>query len=268
MQVITSIQNPLIQEVRLLHQKKGRLEQKRFIAEGIRCLEMAHSANRIFKDVFHTEKASLIERNRNFLLQAAEQGSRLVPVHEEVMKRLSQTETNQGIVAIAEIEESIITDLHSNMKVLVLDRLQDPGNIGTAIRNAVAFGFDAIIFLTGCGDPWNEKVVRSSAGTLFHTRLIISAQDQEVVSHLRDLNLPLVVSALENAESILRQPWLRDPLTLVIGNEGQGVADWLLAQANYRIKIPMIGPAESLNAGVAAGILMYHMQKQTLALEK
>lgn len=261
MQVITSIQNPLIQEARLLHQKKGRQEQKRFITEGIRCLEMAHSANRSFQDVFHTEKASLNERNRNFLVQAAQKGSRLVPVHEEVLKKLSQTETPQGIVAIAEIEESKMSDLHAHMKVLVLDRLQDPGNIGTAIRNAVAFGFDAIVFLTGCGDPWNEKVVRSSAGTLFHTRLILSEGDHEVVSHLRDLNLPLVVSALENAESIQSQPWLTEPLALVIGNEGQGVADWLLVQADYRLKIPMRGPAESLNAGVAAGILMFHMQK-------
>jgi len=268
MQVITSIQNPLIQEARLLQQKKGRNDQKRFLTEGIRCLEMAHSAGYVFPIVFFTEKAAVMERNQDFLSLALQKGSRLVAVHEDVMKRLSQTETNQGLVAVAEMIESPISEIKSDMKILVLDRLQDPGNIGTAIRNAVAFGFDAVVFLSGCGDPWNEKVVRASAGTLFHIRIVIPEQDQEVVSHFLEIKLPLVVSALEDTENINRQLWLKDPLALVIGNEGQGIADWLLRIADHRLKIPMTGPAESLNAGVAAGILMYHMQKETLAQEK
>jgi TrmH family RNA methyltransferase len=177
------------------------------------------------------------------------------------MRRLSQTVANQGLVAIAEMKEHALSEINSTMRILILDRLQDPGNIGTAIRNAVAFGFDAVVFLAGCGDPWNDKVVRASAGTLFYIRMVIPEQDLELVTLLSKHKLPLVVSALENAEDLENQPWLREPLALVIGNEGQGVADWLLQVADYRLKIPMTGPAESLNAGVAAGILLYHMQK-------
>jgi len=261
MQVITSVQNPMIQEARTLHQKKGRIALKKFLIEGIRSLEMAHSAGQSFDTVFFTEKASELERNKSFLSQASLNGSRLIPVGEEVMRRLSQTEANQGLVAVAEITEHSISEIKPTMKVLVLDRLQDPGNIGTAIRNAVAFGFDAVVFLSGCGDPWNDKAVRASAGTLFYIRMVIPEQEKDLVSLFSELKLPLVVSALENAENLEQQAWLRDPLALVIGNEGQGVAEWLLQVADHRLKIPMAGPAESLNAGVAAGILMYHMQK-------
>ena len=261
MQIITSIQNPLIQEARSLHQKKGRIALKKFLIEGIRALEMAHAAGQSFDTVFFTAKASELERNKTFLSQATLKGTRLIPVGEEVMRRLSQTEANQGLVAIADIKDYPLSEINSTMRVLILDRLQDPGNIGTAIRNAVAFGFDAVVFLSGCGDPWNDKAVRASAGTLFYIRMVIPEQDLELVSLVSKLKLPLVVSALENAEDLEHQPWLREPLALVIGNEGQGVADWLVQAANYRLKIPMTGPAESLNAGVAAGILLYHMQK-------
>ncbi|MPM31529.1 23S rRNA (uridine(2479)-2'-O)-methyltransferase [bioreactor metagenome] len=262
MSAITSMQNKTIQEIRLLQQRKERRAQGNFIVEGIRNLEMALTAQTSLLILCYTPKALADVRMKGFIDKMRESACKLFEVSEAIMEKISQIETSQGLLGVCAMKSTPINELKSDMRVVILDRLQDPGNIGTVIRSAVAFGFDAVAFLPGNGDPWNDKVVRASAGTLFHMKLIEAQSTEDILFHLRRIQLPIVVTALDQAEELADQPWLKQPLALVVGNEGMGVSDIWLQEADRKVKIPMMGPAESLNVGVATGILLYSMQKK------
>ena len=259
MQELISIQNPLIQQMRKLQQKKARLQSNLFLCEGIRNLETAFSAKAKIHSLFVTAEALEKERIADFCRMTTDTGVSVYQVSQRIIEALSQTETSQGIVAAIEPAKHDLQELLSTMRILLLDRLQDPGNAGTALRSAAAFGFDAVVFLPGSVDPWGDKVIRASAGSLFQVLVFEAESEAAVVLRLKELHLPLAATALTDAEELADQPWLKQPLALVVGNEGQGISDSLLQAADYRLTIPMLGPTESLNVAVATGILLFKM---------
>lgn len=180
-------------------------------------------------------------------------GFDLVRVSDAEMDAIADTEHPQGIVLVCEEPRpDLEAALEGARRVLVLDAVQDPGNVGTLVRSAVAFGFDVVVTLDGTADPWGSKAVRASAGTVFRVPLVRAAAD-DVVAGLTAAGLSILVASAEGSAAV-DPP--EDSFALVVGNEGAGVRDAVREAARATVAVPMTGPAESLNVGIAGSILM------------
>lgn len=234
--------------------KKYRDESGLYLLEGIKPLEdaldMGIELRTIFvrddvdiHDVFPEEKTAILDR--------------------ELFSRLSETRTSQGVIAVAEknsYDEETFAAAVSRGNVLIMDRLQDPGNIGTIIRTAEAAGYKGIVMMAGSGDVYAPKVVRAAAGSLFRMPIINVRSVEEAVRIMDRLDKRVVVTCLDTQLSCFEADMTED-IALVIGNEGRGVSEGFMDASHMKVKIPMEGSIESLNAAVAAGILMYQSQK-------
>ncbi|NLX72539.1 MAG: RNA methyltransferase, partial [Bacteroidales bacterium] len=153
-------------------------------------------------------------------------------------------------------------DVISSVKqVIVLENLQDPGNLGTIIRSADACGFDAVILSKDSADPYNPKVIRSTMGSLFHIPIIIEEDFDGFLNELRSRNIRLVAAHTRDALSCW-QADLTGNVAIIIGNEGNGLSEHILELADMTVMIPMKGKAESLNASAAASMLIYECMRQ------
>ena len=171
-------------------------------------------------------------------------------VSDKMLSSLATTKTNQEIICVCKIKQFELSSIGNS---LILDNLQDPGNVGTLVRSALAFGFDDI-YLVGGADPYSEKVIRSSAGTILNARLHIC--DFETIKQNKDKIADLLIVADMDGEAINKIRLPKSRLAVIIGNEGQGVSDEFINIANTKISIPMHAGVESLNAGVAGSIIM------------
>lgn len=241
---ITSLDNQQVKRVRALHNKKYRDEYGEFFIEGPKLLQEAIKYRQNIKNVFYCP--DLIEKD--FEVEA-------IKVSKEIMAKMTDTSTPQGIVAVCDIPRY---ELNKREKLLFLDRVQDPGNVGTIIRTADAFGFDAVLLSAGCADVYSPKVVRATMGSLFHLPII---QDVSV-ERLKSFGNKIYSSSLET-DNFLDDVKLDVPFILVIGNEGKGISDEVKGVTDSFVKIDMAGNAESLNASIAAGILMYEFASRT-----
>lgn len=176
--------------------------------------------------------------------------------------KLAQTVTSQGILAVvakAEVRKEDFIGL-TGSNFIVLDRLQDPGNIGTILRTADAAGYRLAILMKGTADVYAPKVVRAATGSLFRMPVVSMASTEELVEFTRAAGKKLTATCLD-AQRCYYDEDLTHDIALVIGNEGSGVAPALIESSELRIKIPMQGNIESLNAAVAAGVLMYEAMR-------
>jgi len=175
------------------------------------------------------------------------------------------TETPQPVAALVKPPEWNWADVlsvraGSPALVVVLAGLQDPGNLGTIVRSAEAFGASGVVCLPGTVSPWNQKALRASAGSVFRVP-IVDADEAEAICQMRKAGVRVLTTAVEGAQAA-NEADLRAPVALVIGNEGNGVPAALAADADGAVTIPCPGPVESLNAAVAAGVLLYEASKQ------
>lgn len=176
-------------------------------------------------------------------------------VSDKMLSSLATTKTNQEIICVCKVKEYGIESIGNS---LILDNLQDPGNVGTLVRSALAFGFDDIYLIEGA-DPYSEKVIRSSAGTILNVRLHIC--DFETIKKNKDKIADLLVVADMDGENIDKIHLPKSRFAVIIGNEGQGVSDKFINLSNTKISIPMRAGVESLNAGVAGSIIMQKLGK-------
>lgn len=262
---LTGLQNPLVKAAAELKQKKYRQQRGEFLAEGLRTVEEA-VAFKAAQQLFYT--ATEDERTLRLLEQAAALQVKLVCVSEAVMKKIADTETPQGIIAVCRMQEQPLEQLlASGRMLLVLDRVGDPGNIGTMLRTADAAGVGGIILLKGTADIYAPKTVRSSMGSLFHVPILSGVAEQEFIDNAKKAGYQILVTALDGADN-LYQADLKGRLAFVMGNEAGGVSTTLLQQADKRVFIPMRGKAESLNVAMAAGIIMFEaMRRNYFAVE-
>lgn len=253
---ITSVQNKVFKRFKALTMKKNREKEGLFILEGQRYIDTAISSGHPFEAIFIARDAwtGFSHQSRAHIYLEA------CPVYiisETMMNELAQTEQTQGIVGIAKVKGADDALGSMTKNILVLDRLQDPGNLGTIIRTADAAGFGTIFLTKGTVDPYNSKVVRSTAGSILNVDLIEIDDKVETLLHLKSKGYRIVVTALENALDYNDMNGYGKQNCIVIGNEANGVSDEIMALADVRIKIPIVGKAESLNAAVAAALMMY-----------
>lgn len=256
--IITSTSNPRVVEARKLRQRKRREAAGLFLVEGLQLLHMALDSGVAPDEAFYcqeqfvgSEAAALFERFR-------QAGATLLCVSSRVMEALSERDEPQGIVATFRLARFPLTalELTGRELVVILDRLQDPGNLGTLIRTADAVGAAAIILIEPCVDPYDPKTVRGSMGSLFNLP-VISAQDVAgLFAWLKARGLRPV-----GADPHLGVTWgaglWEGGVALVLGNEARGLSPDVAAQIQTWTKLPIVGKAESLNVAVAGGVLMY-----------
>ncbi len=253
--MITSTSNSQVKTVINLLKKSGeRQKLGLFVIEGIRMFrEIPHE--RIYKvyvsDSFHRENNSFLTRYEYEI------------VADNVFKQMSDTKTPQGIMAIVRILEYDICDIltGSNPFVVVLENIQDPGNLGTIIRTAEGAGASGIIMSKDTVDIYNPKTIRSTMGSLFRMPFVYADDICSEVKKLRSQGVHTYAAHLDGSNEYYGEDY-RGASAVLIGNEGSGLSESLTAQAESLIKIPMGGKLESLNAAVSAAVIMYEAARQ------
>lgn len=257
--MITSNQNSKIKLVRaLLGRSKERREAGAFVADGVRLVEEAVKANWNCRFALYDE--TLSERGRLQVEGLKLRGVDVEEVSASVMKSISETEAPQGILAVLELTQLPITN-HPNF-ILIPDQIRDPGNLGTLLRSAAASGVDVVLIPPETTDAFAPKVLRSGMGA--HFRLPIHSMSWEEIAKTT-AGLQIYVADMDGQSC-----WetdLRQPVTLIIGNEAEGVRESARKLASGKISIPMSGETESLNAGVAGSVLMFEVMRQRTSNE-
>jgi TrmH family RNA methyltransferase len=250
MQFIESIQNQRVKHWKKLLTKKERESSQQFMVEGFHLVEEAMMAGVVEDIILGDGVEPPTFRNTTRI--------NFYRVTKEVVKEISETETTQGIFAICKIQEQTV-DLKLMQSTLLLDGIQDPGNLGTIVRTADAAGIRAIVLGDGTTDLYNPKTIRATQGSLFHLP-IVKANIVQLLPELKKAGVTVLGTALQNAK-IFTEVEKPAKVALIVGNEGQGVSKDLLSMTDQNVFIPIYGKAESLNVGIAAGILMYHFRK-------
>lgn len=265
---IQSADNAIYKHVLSLQQKKHRETFGEYLIEGPNLLKEALDNAAILTHVFLRE--GLDEQHFELMNLLKKIQSRSIPVFflsQRLFQKLCDTQTPQGIAGVVKkpyySEEDFFGNSlkRSSSNILVLDRLQDPGNLGTILRTADASGFQGVIACKGTGDLFASKVVRSAAGALFRLPVFFTESAEETIRYLRKYGKRIVATTLQNS-NIYYEADLCENIGLIIGNEGNGICCDFINGADETIRIPMEGSAESLNAAVAAGILMYEAVRQ------
>ncbi|HEX9925041.1 MAG TPA: RNA methyltransferase [Anaerolineae bacterium] len=286
--MISSTKNPRIVEARKLAQRKHRLRQNCFLVEGLQLLGMALQARTvpalrariIPRQVFYSEALFAGAMAPQLLAQLVEAGAEASAVAPQVLNALSERDHSQGLTAtfaLRELEwslheldlagpanietaetESTTSELTApGSLILVLDQLQDPGNLGTLIRTADAVGARAVILLEPCVDPFDPKTVRGTMGSLFNVPFARTKNVEEALSYLTGANYRLIGADASRGHLAWQSEALVGPVALVLGNEAHGLTPALRQCLHDFVSLPLRGQAESLNVSVAGGVLMY-----------
>ena len=247
---ITSRKNPYLQQVKkLLSSRKAREEAGLFVADGTKLLL---EAVRYWPGLDTVILSDGVEAR-------LPEGVRVLRVPTDVMESISPMATPQGAVFVCRLPEPKTLTVKAPM--LLLDGIQDPGNLGTILRTADALGVQTVL-LEGCADPFSHKVVRASMGAVFR-RPVIQSTWQEVSGALMEAGIPVAVTALSEQSVDIRTARLPS-MAVVIGSEGQGVRKEILEGAQHQLIIPMDPHCESLNAAVAAAIVLWQMDQVSM----
>ena len=260
-QILTSRQNPLVKQLRKLRHSKERCEQNLILLEGTNLLRAACQEN------FPLVTLCCTEAWQNYHPQlwqnAAPNAGRVELVSQEVLGAIATTVNPDGVIAT--ISREVIDNL-ANSKVelgLIVERIQDPGNLGTIIRTAVATGVDSLWLSADSVALDNPKLLRASAGEWFRIPKIVSSNLVEVVSDLRSQNTQ-VVATLPQANKTYWEIDFSLPTIILLGNEGAGLSKELLTLADEKVSIPLQRGVESLNVAIASALLLYEAQRQKL----
>ncbi len=250
-EIITSRANPLLTRVRKLNSRRSiRRAEGAFAAEGPKLLAEALRWGAELETVICAPGVDLPELPEQV---------RVVEVADQLLASIADTESPQGIVFICKTMELELPDRLAGRRYLLLDGVQDPGNVGTIWRTADAFGADGLILCNGCADPWNPKTVRATMGAVF--RLPVYEGTLETAAEkLECIGIPLYATALREDTADVRSIAL-DRAAVVIGSEGRGVSQRALELCRKTVKIPMRARCESLNAAVAASVVLWEMAR-------
>lgn len=250
---ITSTSNETIKYFISLNDKKTRMNAKRFIVEGYHLVNEASKTN-LLEAIISTDEKELKKINnvRRYL------------VNDAIINKIATTKNPQNILGIVKMLDHNITNLlpiikENKTKLIMLDDVNDPGNLGTIIRTAAGLGYDGIIMSPNTVDLYNEKVIRSTQGVMFKIP-IIKANLQEVIKMLKKEKVFCIGTALTNAKDV-KHITKKDKFAICLGNEAKGISKEVLDNMDENVKIAMNNDVESLNVSIAAGIIMYEMME-------
>ncbi|WP_103105770.1 TrmH family RNA methyltransferase [Brevibacillus reuszeri] len=265
-ELITSVQNPLVKRLHQLLDRKGREEQGRFLVEGAHLVEEALKSGAEVTTILYDNDRDMDPACRR-ALENHPLDVHVVAASAAVLGKLSETKSPQGIVAevkktAADWDQWLDQKRSSgdDLLVLFLDEIQDPGNLGTILRTAEAAAIDAVVLGKGSVDVYNGKVVRATMGALFRLP-VFTGSLAETASQWRADGGRLLVSSLQKESVSYDEADYSKRTAIVIGNEGRGVSQALMDEADQFVHIPIYGQAESLNAAVAAGIFVFEAQR-------
>jgi len=253
--LITSLANEKVKLARSLHRRRGREKERLFIVEGVRLCEEAWRAGITPALLFYTPEVAAEGRVMRLLNAFAEVAKRGMIVSEEVMRAISDTQTPQGLLAVVAISERPPKE----GLLLIVDQLRDPGNLGTILRSAWAAGVGQVTTTKGTVDIYSPKVVRGAMGAHFHLSLAPDREWKEIEPLLEGRQALL---ADARGEVAYHEVDLTLPSALIIGGEAEGASKEAKRLAHKRVYIPMPGGAESLNAAVAASIILFEAARQ------
>lgn len=254
MQIITSKDNELVKNIKKLKEKKYRDENNQFIVEGIKLVAEAIEEQADINCIVVCEDCindGLIDKK--LLYEIAK--FKCIYVTEKIFSTLTDVTSPQGILAVINRKDNNIKIDYNQEFIVVLDGIQDPGNLGTILRTVDAAGLNQIVLSKETADSFNPKVVRSTMGGIFRVNIIKSDDLLETLKELQNNGFEVVVTSLDTDNSVYDINY--NQKAIVIGNEAKGVSQRIQDLANKKVKIPMLGKTESLNASVAAGIMIY-----------
>ena len=261
MQVITSKDNEVIKNIRKLKEKKYREQEKKYIIEGIKLIEEAVEEKAKIDAIVVCEdcvKDGTIEQK--LLYEIAKYNC--IYVSEKVFSAVTEVTNPQGILAVVEKETGEETIDYNQDVILVLDGIQDPGNLGTILRTVDSVGLNQIIISKETADAYNPKVVRSTMGAIFRIKIIIVEDLVKTLKEIKKHKFKIVATSLKTDKSIYDVDY--DKKVIVIGNEANGVSKEVLETSDIKAKIPMLGKTESLNASVATSVILYEYVRQKI----
>ena len=254
MQIITSKDNEIIKNIRKLKEKKFRDINNEYIVEGIKMIKEAISEEAVIKLVVVCEEnvnSGPIDKKLLYEIAKYE----CIYVSKKVFDLISEVKTPQGILAVIEKDNSEDNIDYKHDVIVVLDGIQDPGNLGTILRTIDSVGLNQVIVSKETADAYNPKVVRSTMGAIFRVNIIESDSLLETLKNIKKHKYKIMATSLETQNSIYDVDYNKK--VLVIGNEANGVSQEILDYADEKIKIPMLGKTESLNASVATAVILY-----------
>ena len=258
-EIITSRANPYVKELALLSERKHRQSSGKFFFEGRKLFHEALENGVELEAVLMTERIFNKYKEKNYPF-------RHICVTEEVYSKISAEKSPEGIFCVAKTLDklqnlNIIYSSHLNESILILDGLRDPGNVGTVLRTAAAFGYDTVILSADCADVYNSKTVRASMGAVFRQKTVTVSDLPGTVKELINCGKQVYCATLSDDSFDLRDIAITKDHCFVIGNEGNGIRKEVVSAASGSVIIPMQPGAESLNASAAATVLMWEQYK-------
>ena len=262
MQVITSKDNELIKQIRKLKDKKYREPEQKYIIEGIKLIQEALEEKADIDTVVVCEDCIQNEAIEQKLLYEIAKYN-CIYVTEKVFNVVTEVTNPQGILAVVKKHNQEENIDYTEDVIVVLDGIQDPGNLGTILRTVDSVGLHQIIISKQTADAYNPKVVRSTMGAIFRVNIIIAEDMEKTLKELKKHKYKVMATSLQTDHNIYDVSY--EKKVIVIGNEANGVSQEMLKLADETIKIPMFGKTESLNASVATSIILYEYVRQKLS---
>lgn len=262
MQVITSKDNEVIKNIRKLKDKKYREQEKKYIIEGIKLIEEAVEEKAKIDTIVVCEdcvKDGTIEQK--LLYEIAKYNC--IYVSEKVFSAVTEVTNPQGILAVIKKENEEESIDYNQDIILVLDGIQDPGNLGTILRTVDSVGLSQIIISRKTADAYNPKVVRSTMGAIFRVKIIVVEDIAKTLKEMKKHKFKIVATSLKTDKSIYDVDYYKK--VIVIGNEANGVSEEVIEISDIKAKIPMLGKTESLNASVATSVILYEYVRQKIS---
>ena len=249
--IITSKDNEIIKNIKKLHDKKYRIDS--YIVEGIKMVKEAINEN---------QEIALIAIREDFKIDFDTKNIKTVTISNKIFNDISDVKTPQGILAVIKKNQNNQIETNSNY-ILALDSLQDPGNMGTIIRTADSANINQIIINKTTVDPYSPKVIRSTMGAIYRTNIIEVEDLKTTLKEIQSKGFQIITTDLKATQSIYDINY-NNKTVVVIGNEANGVSQEILQTADKKVIIPMLGKTESLNASIAASIMIYEYVRQKI----
>lgn len=265
---VTSLANPIIKDIKALSQKKGREETGTFMAEGLKLVIDALELGWAINTLIYAKTAKDKPLVTKVAARTVAAGGLVLEVSEKVLSAITRRDNPQMVVGVFKTKWRSLSDIRpaANETYIALDRVRDPGNLGTIIRTADAAGASGVILVGECTDPFSLETVRATMGSVFALP-VTRATPEEFLAWKKGAGVSVVATHLAGAVDYRTVDYKKKPVVVLMGNEQQGLPDQLAKEADQLARIPQAGLADSLNLAVATAVMLFEARRHLLTLE-